>query len=230
MRLSNNIYGLKTNIYIPKIVIKGVGKPWTNKKWACLGDSLTEENSRTTKHYFDYVSENTGIQIVNVGVSGTGYSRQKDTGNAFFQRVENIPTDVDVITIFGSGNDLGDSTPLGTVNDKSTETIGGCINTTLDNILNRFLAVGKAPVIGIVSPTPWVGANFDSYCKLLKDICEKRSIPFYDLYRKSNLNPNNAEFREICYSKDEGNGVHPDENGHKIIAPHFKSFLESLII
>ena len=67
---------------------------------------MTESNSRTTKHYFGYIAEKTGIKTVNLGVSGTGYMRRKDINRAFYQRVSDIPEDADVITIFGNGNDL----------------------------------------------------------------------------------------------------------------------------
>ena len=33
----------------------------------------------------------------------------------------------------------------------------------------------------------------------------------------------------LAYSKDGGSGTHPDETGHKIIAPRFKGFLETLL-
>lgn len=57
-------------LYNFKIVqYKHPGK-WSGLKWIVVGDSLTEENVRTTKHYFDYIAEGTGIQVTNMGVSG----------------------------------------------------------------------------------------------------------------------------------------------------------------
>ena len=206
-------------------------KKFINMKWACLGDSLTEMNEKTSKHYYDYVSENTGINVINLGVGGSGYMRKHESNDAFYQRVDTIPLDCDVITIFGSGNDVG-ANPLGTIDDTGTDTICGCINTTIDNILNRFLNAKKLPYLGIVTPTPWkdYDDNFKAYCNKIVEICEKRSIPCLNLFTCSNLHPNNAEFRSIAYAKDNGGGVHPSEEGHKVIAPRFESFLESLII
>lgn len=204
---------------------------WADKKWYVIGDSLTEVNSRTDKHYFDYVSENTGIAVVNEGVSGTGYKRTDDEGTAFYQRVSSIGTDGDVYTIFGSFNDLGGGYTLGTSSDADTTTIAGCINKTLDNLQERIPLIN----IGVISPTPWVNAypgkqQSDDYVNMLEEICKKRSIPFLDLYHCSNLRPWDETFRELAYSKDDGNGVHPDETGHKVIAPRFESFLETLLI
>lgn len=208
-------------------------RKWLNKKWVCIGDSLTERNNRTTISYHDYVSRMTGIQIVNLGVSGTGYMQ---TNNPFYNRISNIPSDVDVITIFGSGNDTGN--PLGEITDSGLDTICGCINHTLDLIQANFPLVP----LGVVTPTPWinkepsdVGNAMIPYCEAIVEICKRRSIPCLDLYHCSNLHPDDADFRAVAYSKDfrpDGvtlNGVHPDENGHKLIAPRFYSFLDSLI-
>lgn len=206
---------------------------WKGKKWACVGDSLTEKNLRTTKNYHDYVAEATGIEVVNMGRSGTGYARTQDEGYAFYQRISSVPTDADVVTIFGSGNDLGAGLALGDPADTGTTTLCGCINTTIDNLIALMPTVS----LGIVSPTPWVGSapsnpacGMALYSKALKTICEYRSIPFLDLYHCSNLRPWTEEGRNACYTKDDGNGVHPDETGHALIAPRFRAFLETLLM
>ena len=210
-------------------VLKG---KWKGKKWVCVGDSLTAENSRTTKHYFDYVAEETGITTVNMGDSGSGYAREQDVDTAFYQRIGDCPTDADVVTIFGSFNDLGAGLQIGTVDDTGTTTLAGCINTTIDNLQ----AVIPLVNLGIVAPTPWdttqpsTSGNAYNYVEMLKAICERRSIPFLDLWRCSNLRPWDADFRQLAYSKDGGSGTHPDENGHKLIAPRFKGFLETLLM
>lgn len=210
---------------------------WSELKWIVVGDSLTEVNDRTTKHYYDYIAERTGIQVTNMGVSGTGYKRGDSNSNAFYQRVNSIPTDADVITIFGSFNDLGVSPyNLGVPTDTGTDTICGCINMTLETILDKYLNVGKIPSIGVVTPTPWqttLPASPESqgalYCDAIIQCCQRKSIPVLDLYRCSNLHPDNETFRTLAYSKDNGNGVHPDEAGHKIISLQFEEFLNKLL-
>lgn len=210
---------------------------WEGKKWAAVGDSLTERNSRTLKSYHDYIAENTGIAVENMGVSGTGY-KAGDT-NAFYQRILNVPTDVDVVTIFGSGNDCGTTwteSSLGEVTDTGTNTICGCINQTIDNLYSVLPAVQ----LGIITPTPWdcyyPSATTDPnnrmtlYCEALVEICKRRSIPCLDLYHCSGLRPWDSSFLPLAYSKDDGGGTHPDETGHGIIAPRIKAFLESLIM
>lgn len=208
-------------------------KRWTGKKWVVFGDSLTEENSRTTKHYFDYVSDETGISTYNMGNSGSGYMNEQDLGTAFYQRISAVPTDADVITIFGSFNDNNYFNVLGTANDTGTTTIGGCINTTLDNLFTAFPLAN----IGIVTPTPWQNLNpttepntASAYVDLLKEICNKRGLPCLDLFHCSQLRPWDSDFRNLAYTKDDGGGTHPDETGHKIIAPRFQAFLDELLL
>lgn len=210
---------------------------WNGKKWTVLGDSLTEVNIRTSKHYFDYISDKTGISVVNMGLSGSGYAKKADTNQAFYQRAANIPTDSDVVTIFGSGNDLSSGLSLGSPTDSGTTTICGCINNTLDVILNTFMTASKVPYLGVITPTPWVGHDpgdntdtMTAYCNAIIECCKAKSIPVLDLYRCSNLHPNDATFRSLAYSHDEGNGVHPDETGHKLISGMIENFVKSLIL
>lgn len=203
---------------------------WIDYKWCVVGDSLTEVNTRTTKHYHDYIKEKTGIKVVNMGVSGSGYKSLENNQKAFYQRISSVPADSDVVTIFGSGNDL--SQELGTATDTGTATIGGCINATIDN-LHKIMPTVQ---LGIITPTPWAGnmpsdhGTMEKYVDLINEICRNRSIPCLDLYHCSNLRPDDTEFRKLAYSKDEGSGVHPDETGHKIIASRFEHFLDSLLI
>lgn len=205
---------------------------WSGKKWVCVGDSLTEHNNRALFNYHDYVADATGITVVNMGVSGSGYARSAGDNNAFYQRIANCPADADVVTIFGSFNDLGAGLSLGTVTDSGTTTLAGCINETLDVLQETIPLVN----VGIVAPTPWsttqptTSGNAYDYVEMLKAICEHRSIPFLDLWRCSNLRPWDADFRAVAYTRDEGNGTHPDENGHKLIAPRFEAFIDSLLL
>ena len=41
--------------------------------WLCVGDSITEKNFRTALNYHDYVAEEFGFDVINEGLSGTGF-------------------------------------------------------------------------------------------------------------------------------------------------------------
>ena len=206
--------------------------PFVGIKWALIGDSLTEYNLRAKKHYFDYISEKTGISIFNYGVSGSGYMARQSEDKAFYQRIPLIEENIDLYTIFGSGNDTRE-TPLGNITDTGTESVCGCINTTIDAIYQR----NPIAKIGIITPTPWKdrtpsddGNILMQYTDLLAQICKRRSIPCLNLYYESLLNPNSEEVRALAYSRDGDTGVHPDEVGQKLFAPQILEFIKRIMI
>lgn len=211
-------------------------KVWQGKKWACVGDSLTDPTTGYTTHYYhDYIAERTGIEVVNMGVRGTAYSKATDGNNRFYDRIVNVPTDADVITIFGSFNDLAANLPIGEVNDTEPTTVAGYINATFD-ALYSIMPLAK---VGVITPTPWDGFNeyeegtassdnAKAYVDLLIAICKKRSIPCLDLFRQSNLRPWDETFKNLAYYNADG--THPNATGHDIIAPKFLEFLKTLMM
>ena len=352
-------------------------RKWLGKKWCAVGDSITEVNGSASKKYLEYIAEQTGIEAVNMGKSGTGYKRKQDVNEAFYQRIGSVPTDSDVVTIFGSFNDApyifgdcltqstapvtfpdteegaeaaaaeaariswipyktinkhgeivdvestnpgggkyavtnaipvradrsyyiktkmkydraffvfkdgnGDNSSIvyvkrlnpanndgtsyefkgiikapenakylyvatafygesyntfvkednvGTVNDTGTDTLAGCINTTIDNLYDVMPTVN----LGIISSVPWGDYNpytnawANIYVDMLKEICQNRGIPFLDLYYESNLRPWDSTFRSLMYARDGGHSTHPDENGHKLFAPRIEAFLDKLLL
>ena len=212
---------------------------WKGKKWTAIGDSHTEINFRAKRNYVTYIQKGTGIKTVNLGKSGMGWKRRK----GFYTVTYKIPTDTDVVTIYGSFNDLGTKYKLGEKTDTDLKTIAGCINRALDDIRERV----PDAKIGVITPCPWEeftpltglvpekGRPEDrseeaiAYCRLICDICEMRGIPCLDLFHCSGLRPWEASFRKAVYSHDGGNGCHPDENGHKLITPYFVEFIGSLL-
>lgn len=204
--------------------------PYHNKKWTVIGDSLTEYNYTSSKKYFDYAQEQMGLQIENLGIGGTGYKNQGSSQTAFYERISQIPSDTDIITIFGSGNDL--SYTLGTVTDSGTDTICGCINKTIDDLYTTF----PTAKLGIISPCPWVSfpTNTDNamsrYSAALKQICEARGIPFLDLYRCSGFRPWDDAFKNLVYTLSNNDGVHPNNKGHEMLASHITQFIKTLMI
>lgn len=207
---------------------------YNNLIWCIMGDSLSDtNNSYANKRYFDYIAEDLGIQksnITNLAVSGSGYKR---TNSNFMTRVDKIPINSNLITIFGSLNDCNSNVnyDFGTATDTGTDTLGGCINTTIDLIINRC---PLAKII-IFSPTPWsIYKNSDKdnrawkYINLLKEICELRNIKFKDLYTTSNLFPWDSRHNLFFYENNETNNVHPNSNGHKMFYPSMRETIKEV--
>lgn len=205
------------------------------KKWACIGDSLTYPGTlRASYKYYDSIVARTGISFVNLGVSGTGYVNDGDGQGTFITRVPDIPDDCNVVTIFGSGNDMN-ALPIGTATDTTNETVMGNVYLTIQAVFTQKPNV----LLGIIAPTPWNqyppydtsnSNKMLAFTTELEKLCRMYSIPFLDLYHESNLRPWDATFRQNYYSKDGGNGVHPDENGNARFAPKIQKFLESIVL
>ena len=205
------------------------------KKWACIGDSLTYPGTlRASYKYYDSIVIRTGISFINLGVSGTGYVNDGGGEGAFITRVPDIPDDCDVVTIFGSGNDMN-ALPIGTATDTTNATVMGNVYLTIQAIFTQKPKV----LLGIIAPTPWdqyppydTSSNNKmlTFTTELEKLCRMYSVPFLDLYHESNLRPWDATFRQNYYSKDGGNGVHPDEYGNARFAPMIQKFLEKIVL
>ena len=211
-------------------------------KWCAFGDSLTSKSTLSgqptgEKNYVDYVSESLGLDVTNCGFSGTGYMKTEDR---FVNRVNNIPEDTEILTVFGSLNDFEYiESSLGEMGDSGTTTIYGCMKSFYDAVFTRCPDI----VVGIILPTKWgylssqkdpsASVKCDQYISALKDIAKYYSIPVLDIYNFSNLRPWNDIFASKFYKDDDLNGtantVHPLDPAHKkFIAPKVEAFIKSI--
>lgn len=220
------------NVLVPKI--DSIKPNIYGKTWLCVGDSLTAGPS-SSKYYHDYISEKNDMTVVNLGRGGTGYMNDYGTGNAFYQRIIQQTSDIDFATVFGSGNDLNHFSVLGNYTDTTTDTICGCVNTFFDNYFTNY----PTQPIGMIAPSPWKdyptitpNNQMEQYVEKLRQIADYRGVPFLDLYHHSNLRPENSINREALFyhaSLDgHGDGVHPNEDGHKILASKIEQFIKTL--
>ena len=214
-------------------------------KWILIGDSLTDKTMAAQVSYYDFVQKDFQCEVVNCGRSSTGYMIAPDY-ETFYERIDLIDfTDADVITIFGSFNDLGRGFEFGTAEDEETDTIGGCMNRTIENIRQ------KAPdiKIGIATPTPWnLGEGYDSvknsvvywgvskeecdhYVALLMEVAARNDVPVLDLYHAGLFDPNSDADRATYFNENgiQDPGIHPNSMGHYLMAPLWKDFLLGLL-
>lgn len=215
------------------------------KKWVGIGDSITEENNRAYLHYHDYIKQELGLHFVNKGVSGTGYKKRDNENLAIYQRIaeNDFPTDADIITIFAGINDcLFETASIGDASDTGTDTWCGCVNKAITNLQDIYTHVP----LGIISPLPcaWTGiseypnqlpgdvnSRASVFVDKLSQICKLRSIPFLDLFHTSNFRPDNSVWVATytsCGDSPEGDGLHPNSKGHKLIYRKIMEFVKTL--
>lgn len=189
---------------------------WSHLKWYVMGDSLTaQDNDFTSKRYYDFVKEKTGIQVIVDGIGGTGYGAGTSNGQSFLDRVKNIPEDVDIVTIFGSGNDV-----LYNVD----------YNSPIYNALSWIPLNRPGLRVIVVPPAPWKGyqkrsETWKAYCDRLQVCalaCDFRYLA--DLWECPPFNPNFEGHMETFFTTDP-EGIHPNEAGHEALATYFYNAL-----
>lgn len=200
------------------------------KIWAVVGDSTTDSNVHSALKYHYWVAQDTGITVLDYGKSGTGYKRTEENGTAFYQRVANLPSNVDIVTIFGLGNDCSQNYTVGEVTDSATDTWCGCVNKTIDTILERCPTCN----IALVSPYQWgiypttTDNKMKELSNKLKEIADYRGFEFEDLYRRSSVRPNDAIFNSTYFYNEDR--VHLNDKGHKkFLYPKFKQLVLRIV-
>ena len=236
---------------VPFVSGGGGGKypDWSHLTWYVMGDSLTDRNSKnaqgvpfTNKYYYDFVKEKTGIKIIVDGVGGTGYKNNMNGKcRTFLERVQNaFPTkqemeqdpqkkemgektkNVDIVTIFGSGNDLKKDD----LKYADTE-----IWLTLKWLLENRPGLR----VIVVPPSPWRSTdthNYNRWDELWTAYCNRLALCalkcghryMSDMYDCPPFSPDFAEHMTKFFTTDP-NGIHPNEEGHKALAPYFYNAL-----
>lgn len=221
-----------------KTIENKINNPLQGKKWVAIGDSLSDLSTLglSVDNYITYVSKALGLEYVNLGKGGTGYvSNAFDTSTTFAERVNQIPLDADIITIFGSFNDVYvEGFSNGNIDSTELTTLCGCMKKTLDAIIARC----PDAIIGIITPTPWdtnshrnSPARAVSYVDSQLNVANYYSLPVLNLFEESNLRPWEESFRKKYYRMSDGSdGVHPNTLGHnKFITPKVINFIYKLL-
>lgn len=218
-------------------VIISASAIWADKKWVAFGDSLTDEAINADKKYYRHIEEKTGINVVVMGKGGTGYYITQDSGTCFYQRMANVPSDADVITILGSINDwkyYQHSIEVGTATDTLEDgTLCGYMNKCID------VAIEKAPYsqIALISAPYYHGLGTDrqeELCTALQGVARHRRVKFLDLYHESGFridNPTFAQQYTTDYSETDETFGHPNNAFHeKFLAPDFMELLKRMLL
>lgn len=211
---------------------------WHNKKVAFIGDSITQGiNTTYDETYHQYLNAMIGFGSMYVdGIAGSCYSSKSDYGTSktpIVNRCSNIPEDCDLVVIFAGTNDFGHSTPIGTISDTSDVSFYGAVISCIEQIITAN------PDVRLAVMTPLhragtthkaenvandVGKVLKDYVNALREICELYSIPVIDTYSIYGLNPAISS----VYSNYITDGLHPNANGHKLLAERIKPILETL--
>ena len=211
------------------------------KKVIFLGDSITQGfgTDSPEKIYHAVMKKDLGLaEIRNEGVNGTRIARQDDglveAREDFNKRYDRMNKDADVLFIFGGTNDFGGGTAkIGNIDDEDVYTFYGGLNTLLKKAIRDF---GKNNVIVLMpmhrfgennpkgnAPKGAVGSILCDYVNIIKDRAEFFGVHLIDLFSDERLNPNTAD--GVKFFLD---GLHPNNEGHNLLAKVIEENLENL--
>ena len=208
---------------------------FSGKKIACLGDSITAAaNLDTEENYQQYaypalLKDLLGAEeVYNLGIGGSSIGRY--WADAFVERYQEIPEDVDIIIVMGGTNDgfcLSEK-ELGTLDERSPRTFCG----DLDELIRGLKKNYPDADIFFATPLPNILQDYlmreRSYLlpqrrlvNVILKLSQEYDIPVIDLYNSNILDSHDVDIVEE-YIPD---GVHGNHEGYQILAEHFAAEL-----
>ncbi len=212
-----------------------------------LGDSITEGvgvESPDSLYHALLKKEAKLAAARNYGISGTRLALQTGTpqrkwdpredGRSFCERFSEMDDDADVVVVFGGTNDYGHGdASIGHKDDRMPETFYGACHSLIRGLQKKYpqkpivflLPLRRADEERLAQNDRIEGKRkLTDYIEILREVTALYAIPVLDLYNESGIEPYTEEVREK-YMPD---GLHPNEEGHKIIAKKLRDFLEAL--
>lgn len=211
-----------------------------------LGDSITEGvgTSNVENVFHAVLKRNAGLaEARNYGIGGTRFALQTGTPqrpkdnwvdiNSFCERFDKMDDDADAVVVFGGTNDYGHGdAPMGTFECRTPDTFYGACHYLFSGLIKKYL--GK-PIV-IMTPLHRSSENsklgyevkgyytLKEYVDVIREVAEYYSLPVFDLFKESGLQPEIKEIKET-YMPD---GLHPSDKGNAVIAEKLEKFLKAL--
>ena len=260
---------LSDNVLLPSAEEESNKDILFGKKWAVFGDSFTQgvttnkftegKYNGKLKTYPYFIGNRTGIEVLSFFAGGRTLAYPADgsftnsitcpTASCYYQ---NVPEDVDYITIYlgindghhesgSSGTDGEDVTgviPIGTINDTDTSTYYGAWNVVLSWLMeNRPFAH-----IGIIVSN---GCDRAEYRTAQIEVARKYGVPFIDLNGDDRTpvmirsqNPNIASSVKSIINKKQAVdydgtktgkvNTHPNDDAHEYESTFIEAWLRTL--
>ena len=210
-----------------------------------LGDSITEGCGTSGEDFVFHgvLKKNAKLAVArNYGKGGTRIARQSEIKDPdgrdydFLRRAEEMDPDADLIVVFGGTNDYGNGqAPLGEITDNTVFTFYGAVHNLCKNLLEKYPSAkivfitplhrwNECGGLGTWKPEGVTQYHLSAYVTAVNEVCALYSIPVLDLFNNGEMPIDNPEFQKK-YTSD---GLHPNDEGHKILASKLQEFLESL--
>ena len=202
-----------------------------------FGDSITEGAmaSSVSNTYVERVGQMLGCKVINHGISGTRFARQYKPSESprfdldFCQRLKDLDKNADYVFVFGGTNDFGHGdAPIGNINDQTSDTFYGAVNYLVSSLLKKY----KREQVTFILPLRRKGGDnplgegnkekpsltLDGYTKIIIEVLDKHNVQYLD-FRK--------EFGDPETSPLIGDGLHPNDKGHELLAKLIVDYIKS---
>lgn len=208
---------------------------FSGKKIACLGDSITAaSNLDAEEDYQQYsypaqLKELLGAEeVYNLGIGGSSIGRY--WADAFVDRYQEIPEDVDIIIVMGGTNDgfCVSEQEFGSLEERNYRTFCG----DLDELMRGLRKDYPDADIFFATPLPNILQDYlmserdyllpqKDFVDVILRMAQEYNFGLIDLYNSNLLDSHDANI-VAEYMPD---GVHGNHDGYRILAEHFAAEL-----
>lgn len=209
-----------------------------NKLMGALGDSKTHgdqgDNPGTITDFpwTYYIPYYTNIkQCINYGLSGTTISSYYRASQSFVNRYSSMNNDLDIICVYGGVNDFIQNVPLGNESSIDNNTFYGALENLINGLLNKY----PNKFIFFITPMKQdkyqrtgynnLGLSLEDYVNVIKNVCDKYSIPILDFYKYGGISPYNDSQKNALMP----DGLHENNAGYKRTAQRISAFIKTLL-
>ncbi len=230
------------NFIMPNMdILSMIPTLFDNKIFLFSGDSITyganwrpTPDDHSTTGWRKLVQEKyPAAKTYGYGVGGTTIAVRENRTDSIYERISTMYAehpDADYIILQGGINDCWNSVPLGAISDGYADTLD--VTTfcgAMEKMLKESILNWKGGKIGFICTYKIKGAdnsawNFKSYIDKAKEICDKWSVPYCDLYNGSGLC---LKLDDIANAYSDG-GTHVNKLGYRIIFPKIDAWLKTL--
>lgn len=211
----------------------------TGKKINFLGDSITEGCCATLPElgFVEVLKQTAKLsEARNYGIGGTRIARQQIPSAEekydldFCMRAGSMDPDADIVFVFGGTNDHGHGdAPMGIPEDRTPDTFQGacrCLFAALKDSFPKSVIVIATPLHRVEEDLPKgkYGWRLKDYVQVIREAAMEYELPILDFYEISAIKAHIPEIADRLTT----DGLHPNDEGHRILAEEIRTFLEAL--
>lgn len=173
------------------------------------------------------------------GIGGTTIAIRANRTDSIYERLTKMyseHSDADYVILQGGVNDCWGKVPLGEITknynkELDTSTFCGAMEQMFKDAILKwqgkkigFICTYKVHDADTILNSGDIMWDFKSYMDKAKEICDKWSVPYCDLYNESGLC---LKLDDIAHTYSDG-GTHVNELGYRIIFPKIDAWLKTL--